>query len=496
MDEVPSTGVVIFSYDSSSGQYGPPVAAGADDPPPIVVEEWASTGVNGTSIDIHWSAGDFGNGGTTRWRLWWQKGGRAPAGDTEPMAELPVERTSLRVAGLARNTPYTFVLRAADGDGHVSRLSRPYTTTTRLPGLFVSDNAGPDNRWTANRIGGTGITNGFDVDFSRTRDQVRAVFVTDGAHYAEKPAGTRWPDPERLSDEFYAPGGSRVRLSAGSRGWRAVGWNELGTCRLRVRTPDASWGPVTEPMRGCQLTALVVTGSGDLHLLVNTPRGSIYRTNAAGEWRAQRLGGWAMDSMLTRDRRTGRLIAVVTDNDAIGDAGVVSVTTKPRTWQRFGPLHVVARKALATSVTSFAGTITLTAERGISGGYRPTGAFVAQGRRAALMSPLTRIPGTTDQDRRPRVSAGSRKHVFMAWQRTLKSGFDADKQGIWTAHRRYSSRTGDWRFTHVAHRTRSAFDVPVEVFEDAHGHRYVAFKRRSCDGYHEKCWPETQDEHG
>ncbi len=130
-----------------------------------------------------------------------------------------------------------------------------------------------------------------------------------------------------------------------------------------------------------------------------------------------------------------------------------------------------------------------------SAGSAATGAFVATGPRADKMSTLTRIPGTTDDDRRPRVSAGSSSHVFVAWQRTLRRGFDAEHQGVWTGHRHYSSRTGEWRFTHVAHRTRSAFDVPVEVFEDAHGHRYVAFKRRACDGYIEECWPEEQDEH-
>ncbi|MDP9394158.1 MAG: hypothetical protein M3Q27_07835 [Actinomycetota bacterium] len=247
----------------------------------------------------------------------------------------------------------------------------------------------------------------FDVRFSRTSDKAKAAFVVDGvAHYGEQTApGGSWPQPEPISGGFYAPGGSRVRLAAGGNGWRAVGYNELETCWLRVRRPDGTWADPTEPAHGCHLTDVLINGKGVIHLLVNTGQGLTYQTNASGEWRVQRLGDWAIDSMLTRDPQTGRLVAVVSDNNAIGAAGTVQVAGKPRTWKRFGALHVVARRALATSVSIFGGTITVAAERE-SAGSAATGAFVATGPRADKMSTLARIPGTTDDDRRPRVSAG------------------------------------------------------------------------------------------
>ncbi len=371
---------------------------------------------------------------------------------------------------------------AASTPAHSASHTSPLLKT-RGPGLYVSTDAATGGRWSTLLIPGGGGS--LSTHVTSTTEKVRAAFVDANLRVRYTQAGTGgFRPPATLSGPVENPSTDGVRVSASPTGWVAVGWNDVGSCWIRLRSPRGVWGRALRALTGnCYLAGVDVDTRGRLNLLASYQPVAgqdgilVHRTNQSGRWRQQRLGP-ATDALLTRDRQTGTLVAVTVPYD-IELAGTVRIAAKPVRATSFGPWSTIGRGVRATSVTSSGGKITVAAQRTRQDGEftNTTGVYVSRGSDPSRMGSLRRVPGTLDRDQNPKVSANARGQLVVAWQRMLPTDFSARRQGLWSSMAQVDCN-GALRYRAPVQRTNSALDDLVDVSLDAHGHLYLSHSRR------------------
>jgi hypothetical protein len=127
-----------------------------------------------------------------------------------------------------------------------------------------------------------------------------------------------------------------------------------------------------------------------------------------------------------------------------------------------------------TSVASVDGQITVAAQRTTTpSASGQDGVYVMRAAGSQHHAPQ-RIPGTSNADESPVVTALQSDHVVVAWRRTNPSWSPLD-MGVWTSVG--SGGPGSsWSFAEPRKWTSSAYDYPVAADRDNRGHLYVIYK--------------------
>ena len=501
-EDPPIPSVVIYSYNSATGLFGPAAFDTGEPSPPFGPGMVTSHGINDTSLQLAFYGDD--GGGSTTWVVRQAVGRSEPDLSTAPIMELPVvPRPELgphvvHVTGLSPNTVYTFSVQGRDARGNVSERVEPHTTVTRSPGSYVQENRrasrGPVTSaapQTAIYPSDPSVINTAPVDSSIAVDpatgRVHLAYLageakaTDKLLYTSRLPDGDWEAPTLLARTYFMSSLVRSR-----RGTLVASWDNC----WRVKRVGRAWGAPT-CLRGMgDLTALI-DRNDRLHILTRSASGLHYRTNALGRWTTSRVvGDEHIRQWIDIDPVTDRIVLVLA-GETTYPKWRVQVATKTARSARFGRLHTRASgagqtKLMPTSVTAYNGRITVGAQLlNRFDKYRYGAPRVMTGGSAATLGAPVAVPGTTLQDGSFLVSAASKNRVLFAWTHRGADTRIPDKSvtdpasGVWAT--RAARVNGRWVFEKATQRTTNAFDEVMDLASDTKGATYVNFRRIAND---------------
>ena len=481
-------GVSVFSYDATTQAYGSPASGSVTDvdapPLPVTSLHTAPASLNSRQLDIKWTDNPA-NTDTASYEFSYAEGLDAPDSTSTATSgnSYTVRGTETGVCCLDASKVYTFQVRVKDNGGN---LSDPVTlhASMRDNALRMRDTHRHDGT-----IADSVVINGVDeANVSAQHDgHLRVVAANDHLpSYISRTPSTTWSKPLSLLPKDGTGSGNLrdVHISATPDGRVLVAFANRRGATYLIRT-NGKWSKLKLADRDTadRMLGATIDSAGHIHLLIRRPNGDFvgvwYLSLVGGRWTQSKVpgSGGHDDAFMTLDPVTHDVVLVdhrmkrhgETLRYTILPGGRTRVPTL-RTWLSDSDDAV---SMTPTSVASVDGQITVAAQRTTTptaSGQDGIYVFRASG---TTHHGAQRVPGTSNADVAPVVTALQSDHVVVAWRRTNPS-WSPNDMGVWTSVG--SGRAGSsWAFAEPQKWTSSAYDFPVAACRDDRGHLYVIY---------------------
>ena len=501
--------ISVFSYDSASQTYGPPVSTSANvgHPAPSPARGAVTSARSSRSVRLIWGDADCNCDGqpwleTVEWVVTVVPGTSPPPHDAQPTAIVPNEEggTSV-VSGLKPGRPYTAAIRGRNAEGETSRRG-VITFSARSPGLRVTTSA--DGGWRPYLApGSAGADAGAAVDVAAD-GHTRAVYAVRGQVLYSSRTRTRDWSPPVVVGGARKPGFDNVQgpFIARSPGGRLVAaWTDGGQGYYAVRPAGSlDWGkPHQVRLPNTQIGAvrgLAVDAQGRIHLLVLEAYGPlVYLVHDRGGWSRDVVPAGKNSNIVT----AALAFDPVTERIVVVDLHVVFSVSSPPVEVRIataaaaehllGPWRVLHRvpdainARVAPSVTSYGGMLTVGLSLNAYRDPKHTGVFTMRGLGADHVGHFHRVAGTDTHATELVVHADAAARVELMWAERGRT-WTRRTQGVFRVARVH--REAGWQYGRTVHVSTSRYAVPVTAVRDRGGHLHTAVTTIKTSGGHHR----------